>query len=72
MRYNRERAARINCVYISQRSAPAFSATASTPRCNRETPDDYTRPLQLLARALEFTDPLSGALRRFESERKLS
>lgn len=30
--------------------------------------DDYTRPLQLLARALTFTDPLSGELRHFESK----
>ncbi|MDQ3578967.1 MAG: RluA family pseudouridine synthase, partial [Actinomycetota bacterium] len=29
--------------------------------------DDFTRPLQLLARVLEFTDPLSGVPRRFES-----
>jgi len=29
--------------------------------------DDYTRPLKLLARSLEFIDPLDGRLRRFES-----
>lgn len=29
--------------------------------------DDYSRPLQLLARALAFDDPLSGAPRQFES-----
>ena len=28
---------------------------------------DYTRPLQLLARALAFVDPLTGVERRFES-----
>ncbi|HVW41825.1 MAG TPA: RluA family pseudouridine synthase [Amycolatopsis sp.] len=33
-----------------------------------ETPlDDFSRPLQLLAKTLEFTDPLTGARRRFES-----
>ncbi|MFC4001898.1 RluA family pseudouridine synthase [Prauserella oleivorans] len=33
-----------------------------------ETPlDDFSRPLQLLAKVLEFTDPLTGARRRFES-----
>jgi tRNA pseudouridine32 synthase/23S rRNA pseudouridine746 synthase len=33
-----------------------------------ETPlDDFSRPLQLLAKSLEFTDPLSGQRRRFES-----
>jgi tRNA pseudouridine32 synthase/23S rRNA pseudouridine746 synthase len=34
--------------------------------------DDYTRPLQLLARRLAFTDPLTGAARQFESSRSLS
>lgn len=33
--------------------------------------DDFTRPLQLLATALEFTDPLTGRIRRFESARTL-
>lgn len=33
--------------------------------------DDYSRPLQLLARELAFVDPLSGAPRRFESLRRL-
>ena len=33
-----------------------------------ETPlDDFTRPLQLLATTLEFTDPISGEQRRFQS-----
>jgi tRNA pseudouridine32 synthase/23S rRNA pseudouridine746 synthase len=33
-----------------------------------ETPlGDFSRPLQLLAKALEFTDPVSGERRRFES-----
>ncbi|MFQ6398375.1 RluA family pseudouridine synthase [Nocardia sp. KC 131] len=33
--------------------------------------DDFTRPLQLLAASLEFTDPISGAPRRFETTRSL-
>jgi tRNA pseudouridine32 synthase/23S rRNA pseudouridine746 synthase len=33
---------------------------------------DYSQPLQLLARELAFTDPLSGALRRFVSRRRLA
>ncbi|MFC9892493.1 RluA family pseudouridine synthase [Nocardia sp. NPDC127579] len=33
--------------------------------------DDFTRPLQLLAAALEFTDPISGEPRRFETTRTL-
>lgn len=32
---------------------------------------DFTRPLQLLAAALEFTDPVTGANRRFDSTRTL-
>lgn len=35
-------------------------------------PDDFRRPLQLLARVLEFTDPVTGAQRRFESRRTLA
>ncbi|WP_328628472.1 pseudouridine synthase [Streptomyces sp. NBC_00353] len=34
--------------------------------------DDWTRPLQLLARVLEFTDPVTGEPRRFESGLRLS
>ncbi|MES2153292.1 MAG: RluA family pseudouridine synthase [Pseudomonadota bacterium] len=33
--------------------------------------DDFTRPLQLLARSIAFDDPLSGARRFFESARSL-
>ncbi|WP_329128962.1 pseudouridine synthase [Streptomyces caniferus] len=35
-------------------------------------PDDFTAPLQLLARVLEFTDPVDGRTRRFESGRRLA
>ncbi|WP_223773660.1 RluA family pseudouridine synthase [Streptomyces sp. 135] len=34
-------------------------------------PDDFRRPLQLLARVLEFTDPVTGARHRFVSGRTL-
>lgn len=33
--------------------------------------DDFTRPLQLLAATLEFTDPVTGENRRFDSRRSL-
>jgi tRNA pseudouridine32 synthase/23S rRNA pseudouridine746 synthase len=33
-----------------------------------DTPDDYTRPLKLLAQELAFIDPLSGQSRSFRSE----
>ena len=50
------------------------------PICNdrmyplvKATPDDdYTRPLQLLAKSLAFADPLTGQARRFESRISLS
>ncbi|MFF2008746.1 RluA family pseudouridine synthase [Streptomyces sp. NPDC058195] len=34
--------------------------------------DDFSRPLQLLSRVLEFTDPVTGEPRRFESGLRLS
>lgn len=51
-----------------------------TPICNDgfypellayQAEDDFTRPLQLLARAVEFKDPFTGKVRRFESLRRL-
>ncbi|WP_129788521.1 pseudouridine synthase [Promicromonospora panici] len=42
------------------------------PELRDTDPDDFDRALQLLARSLELTDPLSGRLRRFESRRVLS
>lgn len=42
------------------------------PVCGEaEAEDDLSRPLQLLARAIEFVDPFSGERRRFESKRVL-
>lgn len=35
-------------------------------------PDDFAHPLQLLARVLEFTDPVTGEPHRFESGLRLS
>ncbi len=34
--------------------------------------EDWSRPLQLLARSIAFTDPVTGAARRFESRRQLA
>ncbi|GLB63964.1 pseudouridylate synthase [Dietzia sp. NCCP-2495] len=42
------------------------------PQLLPEAADDAALPLQLLARELAFTDPISGAKRRFRSERTLS
>lgn len=33
--------------------------------------DDFSQPLQLLARSIAFTDPVSGEARQFHSERRL-
>ena len=41
------------------------------PVLTPEGETDYSRPLQLLARSLEFTDPLSGEERHFSSSRVL-
>lgn len=41
------------------------------PTLEPEAPDDYNRPLQLLARSLELTDPLTGEHRRFDSQLSL-
>ncbi|MFE5945829.1 pseudouridine synthase [Streptomyces sp. NPDC056480] len=42
------------------------------PVLREDGPEDFRRPLQLLARTLEFTDPFTGAPRRFESRLALS
>ena len=41
------------------------------PEVNDPPEGDFSRPLQLLARTLAFNDPVTGAARRFESERTL-
>ena len=41
------------------------------PPRTASTPDDYARPLQLLARSIEFLDPVTGSFRKFESSRRL-
>lgn len=41
------------------------------PVVNDPAEGDWSSPLQLLARRLEFTDPVTGAIRRFESQRRL-
>ena len=41
------------------------------PELSPRTADDYARPLALLARAVEFQDPVTGAARQFRSGRSL-
>ncbi|MFE4620856.1 pseudouridine synthase [Streptomyces sp. NPDC056747] len=42
------------------------------PVVREDGSEDFARPLQLLARTLEFTDPFTGDARRFESRLALS
>lgn len=42
------------------------------PQLQAREDDDYSRPLQLLARSIAFTDPLTGTPREFESRQRLS
>ncbi|WP_394251491.1 RluA family pseudouridine synthase [Arthrobacter pityocampae] len=37
------------------------------PVLHPQAPDDYTKPLQLLAHSIAFTDPVDGSARSFES-----
>ncbi|GAA0608128.1 pseudouridine synthase [Streptomyces crystallinus] len=46
---------------------PVYPVVAEEP-----APDDFSRPLQLLAKVLEFTDPVDGRPRRFESRLRLA
>ncbi|SOC52604.1 pseudouridine synthase [Ornithinimicrobium cerasi] len=41
------------------------------PTVRQVAPDDFTTPLQLVAREVAFTDPLTGAARRITSRRAL-
>lgn len=42
------------------------------PELHEKPLDDFTKPLQLLAKVLEFDDPLTGEHRRFTSHRTLT
>ena len=41
------------------------------PEPARDAPEDFSNPLQLLARTVEFIDPITGAARAFTSARQL-
>ncbi|MGB6206280.1 pseudouridine synthase [Mycobacterium sp.] len=44
---------------------PLYPSVVDVPK------DDFSQPLQLLARSIEFEDPLTGSLRQFVSSRNL-
>lgn len=58
-------------VHMAAIGAPIFN-DPWYPVLREQMPDDYGRPLQLLAQRLTFIDPLNGIERSFESEKKLS
>lgn len=41
------------------------------PEPARDAPEDFSKPLQLLARSVAFTDPITGVARAFTSARQL-
>ena len=57
-------------VHMSGLGAP-IRHDAFYPELKEQAADDYAHPLQLLAQALSFVDPLSGKRRQFISEREL-
>lgn len=57
-------------VHLAALGAPIVN-DSFYPSLRPELDDDYARPLQLLAKTLEFRDPLSGEPRWFESRRSL-
>lgn len=57
-------------VHMAALGAPILN-DAMYPALLERADDDYSRPLQLLAKSLAFVDPLSGKERRFESGRRL-
>jgi tRNA pseudouridine32 synthase/23S rRNA pseudouridine746 synthase len=57
-------------VHMASLGAPIMN-DAFYPLALPDKGDDFTRPLQLLARSIAFTDPLTGAPRQFASERRL-
>jgi tRNA pseudouridine32 synthase/23S rRNA pseudouridine746 synthase len=53
-------------VHMAALGAP-ITNDPTYPEPTRRAQDDYTRPMQLLARALAFVDPLTHTERHFES-----
>lgn len=57
-------------VHMSALGAPILNDSLY-PALRRSSDPDFSSPLKLLAAGLEFVDPLSGTLRRFESQFRL-
>lgn len=57
----------LGCPIVGDRMYPRL-----WPEPAADAPPDHSQPLQLLARELSFTDPVSGEARRFVSRRQLA
>jgi len=57
-------------VHLSGLGAPILNDDFY-PALREEAEDDFSRPLKLLARAIEFDDPITGRRHRFQSRRSL-
>ncbi|MDI1252602.1 pseudouridine synthase [Thermomonas sp.] len=58
-------------VHMAALDAPIVNDSLYPVLCSR-APDDFSRPLQLLAKSLRFVDPVDGRVRAFESGQALS
>lgn len=58
-------------VHMAALGAPILN-DALYPLLRERRADDFSRPLQLLAKSLQFVDPLDGRMRRFESALQLA
>ena len=57
-------------VHMAALGAPIFNDSLYPTLCLR-APDDFSRPLQLLAKSLSFVDPVDGRVREFDSMQSL-
>ena len=57
-------------VHMNALGVPILNDRMYPPRANT-LGDDFNAPLQLLAKSIAFTDPVTGAARRFESALQL-
>ncbi|BAN48200.1 pseudouridine synthase [Metapseudomonas resinovorans] len=58
-------------VHLAALGAPICNDGFYPELTDKGGPDDYQRPLKLLARSLDFIDPISGQARRFDSRLRL-
>ncbi len=57
-------------VHLNALGAPILN-DAFYPEALPDKGDDFDHPLQLLAKSIEFDDPITGEMRRFDSQRSL-